>query len=153
MQFIGGIFIASVRFHGQSLRWGSMASQPSPASTPLEPDGEADTKSESLLELLGDEYTRRVLEAVTTRPRSGPEVMDAADVSKATAYRRLGELEDAGLIESRTVFDPDGHHHEQFSAVVESFEVTLKNDGLSVTVQRREREMTEELPANIGTLR
>jgi Fe2+ or Zn2+ uptake regulation protein len=61
--------------------------------------------------------------------------MDAADVSKATAYRRLGELEDAGLIESKTVFDPDGHHHEQFAAVVESVDIQFGTDGLSVSIE------------------
>lgn len=132
-----------------------MASQLSPATSSSEPetDDEAGIDSESLLELLGDEYTRRVLNAVAKCPRSGPEVMEAADVSKATAYRRLGELEDAGLIESRTVFDPDGHHHEQFTAVVESLDVSLETDGLAVTVERRERERTERSPIHIETLR
>lgn len=91
-----------------------------------------------LLELLGDEYTRRVLTAVTQQSRSGREVMDIADVSKATAYRRLGELEDAGLIESKTVFDPDGHHHEQFTAVVESVDIQFGSDGLSVSIKTAE---------------
>jgi len=96
---------------------------------------ESDDVTPELLELLGDEYTRRVLTAVTQQPRSGSEVMDIADVSKATAYRRLGELEDAGLVESKTVFDPDGHHHEQFAAVVESVDVQFDTDGLSVSIE------------------
>lgn len=99
------------------------------------PGDESDDVTPELLELLGDEYTRRVLTAVTQQPRSGREVMDIADVSKATAYRRLGELEDAGLIESKTVFDPDGHHHEQFAAVVESVDIQFGTDGLSVSIE------------------
>lgn len=91
-----------------------------------------------LLEMLGDEYTRRVLAAVTERPRSGREVMDAADVSKATAYRRLGDLEDAGLVESEMVFDPDGHHHEQFHAVIESIAVDFADDGVDVSLETEE---------------
>ncbi|MFT4947774.1 MAG: putative transcriptional regulator, partial [Natronomonas sp.] len=83
---------------------------------------------QGLLELLGDEYTRRVLAAVTEQPRCGNEVIDAADVSKATAYRRLGELEEAGLVDSEMVFDPDGHHHERFHAVVESIDIELRAD-------------------------
>jgi len=100
------------------------------------PSGDqSDDVTPELLELLGDEYTRRVLTAVTQQPRSGREVMDIADVSKATAYRRLGELEDAGLVESKTVFDPDGHHHEQFGAVVESVDIQFGTDGLSVSIE------------------
>lgn len=91
-----------------------------------------------LLELLGDEYTRRVLSAVTDGACTGCEVMDAADVSKATAYRRLGELEDAGLVETEMVIDPDGHHHEKFRAVVESVTIRFDEDGLEVSVETGE---------------
>ena len=94
------------------------------------PDTEPD-----LLELLGDEYTRRVLAAVTEQPRSGSEVVEAADVSKATAYRRLGELEEAGLVDSEMVFDPEGHHHERFHAIVESIDFEIAAGGVSVTVE------------------
>lgn len=114
-----------------------MASQMSQLTRSSEsPAGDqTDDVTPELLELLGDEYTRRVLEAVTQQPRSGRDVMDAADVSKATAYRRLGDLEDAGLVESETVFDPDGHHHEQFRAVVESIDIEFGSDGLGVTIE------------------
>ncbi|WP_336327280.1 ArsR/SmtB family transcription factor [Halovenus sp. HT40] len=104
--------------------------------TDREPANENSVDSEpDLLELLGDEYTRRVLAAVTEQPRSGSEVVEAADVSKATAYRRLGELEDAGLVDSEMVFDPDGHHHEQFYAIVESIDMEFGADGVSFTVR------------------
>ncbi len=99
---------------------------------------QTDDEFPELLELLGDEYTRRVLQAVVEEPRSGTDVMEAADVSKATAYRRLGNLEDAGLIESQTVFDPDGHHHEQFRAVVESVDIEFGSDGLAVSIETTE---------------
>lgn len=89
----------------------------------------------ALLELLGDEYTRRVLAAVTENRLSGSEVMDAADVSRATAYRRLGDLEEAGLVESEMAFDPDGHHHEKFRAVVESVDIAIEEDGISLSVE------------------
>jgi hypothetical protein len=61
--------------------------------------------------------------------------MDAADVSKATAYRRLGELEDAGLIESKTVFDLDGYHPSQSTAVVESIDIQFGSDGATVNLK------------------
>jgi len=66
-----------------------------------------------LLDLLGDEYTRRVLESLVEQPRTGSEVVDAADVSKATAYRRLEELEAAGLVETTLRVDAGGYHCKQ----------------------------------------
>lgn len=81
---------------------------------------------EELLELLGDPYTRCVLNAIVDSPKSGSDIVEATDVSKATVYRRLEELCDAGIVESQTVFDPDGHHHEEFEAAVD--EVTVEFD-------------------------
>jgi predicted transcriptional regulator len=116
-----------------------MATQMSP-SQPARTALDQSVETTDLLEMLGDEYTRRVLAAVTERPRSGREVMDAADVSKATAYRRLGDLEDAGLVESEMVFDPDVHHHEQFHAVVESVAIEFGPDGPELSVETAETE-------------
>lgn len=102
-------------------------------STPdhTQPD---DVSTAELLALLGDEYTRAVLEAVIEQPRSGTAVTEAADVSKATAYRRLESLEEAGLVVSETVFDSSGHHHEQYRAVVEKVELGVEADGLTAQV-------------------
>lgn len=111
-----------------------MATQMSP-SRPTRTALETPVEATELLELLGDEYTRRVLATVTERPRSGREVMDAADVSKATAYRRLGDLEEAGLVASEMVFDPDGHHHERFHAVVKSVDIEFGEGGVSVSLE------------------
>ena len=100
-------------------------------------DGEADHQAasgEELLELLGDEYTRRVLQAVVSEPKSGREVVEEASVSKATAYRRLETLQEAGLVESRTVFDPDGHHHEQFRAILDGVTVELRDEGVTTAI-------------------
>lgn len=109
------------------------------SATPAARDGNEEATATDFLDLLGDEYTRRVLAAVTDTARSGREVMEVADVSKATAYRRLSTLEEAGLVESEMAYDPAGHHCEQFRAVVDSIDVELGEDGLSVAVETDER--------------
>ncbi|MXR52415.1 helix-turn-helix domain-containing protein [Halovenus sp. WSH3] len=114
-----------------------MATQISVTDNPCGDDEDSDDPR-SLLELLGDEYTQRVLFAVTDQAMSGNEVAETADVSKATAYRRLDDLEAAGLVESETVFDPDGHHHEQFYAVVETIDLAFGGGDVSVTVETEE---------------
>jgi len=86
-----------------------------------------------LFELFGDEYTRRVYQAIADRPRSGRAVAEAADVSRATAYRRLNELREAGLVQTEMMICDDGHHKERFEAVATSLSVSL-DDGLDTTV-------------------
>jgi DNA-binding transcriptional ArsR family regulator len=89
---------------------------------------------DDLLELLGDEYTQEVLDAVIDQPRSGRAVAEATTVSKPTAFRRLNRLEEAGLVRSKLCIDGDGHHHDEYRAVVTDVSVELCSEGLSVEV-------------------
>ncbi|WP_251343201.1 winged helix-turn-helix domain-containing protein [Haloplanus halophilus] len=91
------------------------------------------TKAE-LLDLFGDEYTRRVYEAIAERPRSGRDVADAADVSRSTAYRRLNDLRDAGLVRTELTICEDGHHRERFEAVATSLTITLDDGDMAARV-------------------
>ncbi|WP_075935902.1 winged helix-turn-helix domain-containing protein [Halosegnis longus] len=90
--------------------------------------------TEELLNLFGDEYTRRVFEAVSEQPRGGRAVAQAADVSRPTAYRRLNELQNAGLVTSECYAAPDGHHREQFSASARHLSVSLDGGDIEATI-------------------
>lgn len=94
-------------------------------------------QAEELLELLGDEYTRCVLRAITDQARTGREIVEATDASKPTVYRRLDQLEEAGLVDVTQKIDPDGHHCKQFSAVIAGFDFEFDQDGVSVSVQEK----------------
>ena len=98
--------------------------------------------SEELLDLLGDEYTRRVLDAVIEEPRTGSEIIDVTSVSKPTVYRRLNALEDAGIVTSELSLDPEGHHCEQFRAVAEQLSFTVDEDGVRVQIRRTQSDTT-----------
>lgn len=97
-------------------------------------DAGARVDAEELLSLLGDEYTRAVLEAIAETPRSGSDLVERTGFSKATVYRRLDRLEEAGLVESETVFDPDGHHRERFRIAFEGATCQFGPDGFETTV-------------------
>lgn len=94
------------------------------------------TDPEELLSLLGDEYARAVLEAIAQTPRSGREIVDETGFSKATVYRRLDRLEEAGLVASQTVFDPDGHHRERFHTTFEGATCRFGPDGIETTIHQ-----------------
>lgn len=116
-----------------------MAMKLTPPSRPPQSTRETppEISGEKLLELLGDEYTRRVFSAIATEPRTGRELMDATGVSKATVYRRVNDLKEAGLIEATLVIDPSGHHHERYHAVLERAELSCVDgfDADSVTLR------------------
>lgn len=94
----------------------------------------AELPTETLLDLFGDEYTRRVFEAVSEQPRGGRAVAETADVSRPTAYRRLNELQDAGLVTSECYIAPDGHHREQFTAAAQHLSVSLDGGDIEATI-------------------
>ncbi|MDS0260927.1 winged helix-turn-helix domain-containing protein [Haloarcula sp. S1CR25-12] len=93
-----------------------------------------DLSTAELFDLFGDQYTRRVYEAVAEQPRCGRAVAEAADVSRPTAYRRLNDLRDAGLVRTERTICMDGHHREQFEAVATSIVVSVDQDGLDTPV-------------------
>lgn len=94
----------------------------------------AELSTEKVLDLFGDEYTRRVFEAVSEQPRGGRAVAQAADVSRPTAYRRLNDLQDAGLVTSEYHVASDGHHREQFSASAQHLSVSLDDGDIKAAV-------------------
>lgn len=89
-----------------------------------EPD---EVNPEDLLGVLEDDVGRTVLEHVAEEAKPARALVDAVDASRATVYRRLGNLEDAGLVETSMQYDEDGHHRKVFEATLER--ITLELDG------------------------
>ncbi len=124
-------------------------STPLPTNPPTTPDSVAGSASEQshqrtveadeLLELLGDEYTYCVFEAIVEKPRTGRELVEATDASKPTVYRRLQDLEEAGLVDSTMNIASDGNHCKQFHAVVSSLEVGFDADGFTARLESNTR--------------
>lgn len=99
---------------------------------------ETDLAAAEVLDLFGDEYTRRVFEVVAEKSRSGRDVAEAADISRPTAYRRLNDLCDAGLVRSEITLSPDGHHREQFEAIDTCISLSLDDNGIKTVVRAEE---------------
>ncbi|QCC51704.1 winged helix-turn-helix domain-containing protein [Halapricum salinum] len=112
-----------------------MSAHPSTSKRAVERDDATDLSASEFLDLFGDEYTRQVFEVVAEQPRSGRAVAEAADISRTTAYRRLNDLRDVGLVRSEITLCRDGHHREQFEAVSTSFSISLDGDGIETRVR------------------
>lgn len=79
----------------------------------------ADGEFAAVLDLLEDEYTRRILEALAEEARPASELIDACGASRATVYRRLNGLQDHGLVEFGVESHREGHHRKVFESVLE----------------------------------
>jgi DNA-binding transcriptional ArsR family regulator len=89
-----------------------------------------------ILELLGDEYARRVLEAVAEKPRSGRAVAEVAGVSRPTAYRRLNDFRDIGLVTTEMVISQDGQHYERFETTLDRIDISFESGDIEAAVSR-----------------
>jgi predicted transcriptional regulator len=99
--------------------------------------------TETILDLLGDEYTRELLEALGEQPLIGRELQERTGMSRATVYRRLDELQDAGLVESTMRVRSGGHHCKQFRLVVDEIDFSLGEDGFAIDLPSENRSLSE----------
>lgn len=88
---------------------------------------------ETVLGALGGKYAVRILDA-TDRPKSAQELSEALDVPIATCYRRIEDLEAAGLLtcEGRKTSDR-GRQTKVYERTVDGVSLTL--DGLYLDVE------------------
>lgn len=94
------------------------------------PASEVDT--DAVLELLSDKYARQVLESLCDRPAAAPALAESMPASRATIYRRLNDLEAAGIVEAAVAVDPDGHHRKRYHLVVDDLQVRFGVDGIEI---------------------
>jgi predicted transcriptional regulator len=105
----------------------------------------ADPALETVVGLLDDDHVRTILTATSTEALSASELSERCDVSESTIYRRVERLRDATLLVEQTRPRADGHHETVYVANLDSFEVTLRDGELSVSVRRRGDDLADQL--------
>lgn len=88
--------------------------------------------------LLDDEHARTILRATSVKPRTASELAEECDASRQTVYRRLGPLEDAGLVAGRSQLREDGHHDTVYRATFDSLSVALRDGDFEFDVTLRD---------------
>lgn len=85
---------------------------------------------EDALELLSDPYARTILRELTEQPKSAPEVAERCEFSRVTVYRRLADLEAAGLVRAEVELSASGHHRHVYHNVLQRLTVSICPDGM-----------------------
>jgi len=108
-------------------------------------------ESNDLLDLLSDQYTARILEALSVEPRPARELATVCDMSRPTVYRRLDRLQEHGLVSTDDALDPDGHHRKVFATALEqvTIELTDVDPAIHLVLHDNKRE-TGALPNSIS---
>jgi DNA-binding HxlR family transcriptional regulator len=92
-----------------------------------------------ILDLLGDKYTARILEALSVESRPARELVSVCEMSRPTVYRRLERLENHDLVSTDTTIDSDGHHRKVFATILERVTIELADHGPTVRLVVRDR--------------
>jgi response regulator of citrate/malate metabolism len=112
----------------------TQASRPGVAGRATEREGEPDPEPEELLALLNAEYTQAILTAIQTEAKAARTLAEECNASRATVYRRLNRLQEAGLVDSDMVYDADGHHRAVFETTLDAIRLDVTASGLSASV-------------------
>jgi len=104
-----------------------------PEKTIVEEHGDAD-----LLQVLADDYSRRILVTADEEPMTAKSLAEECDASLTTVYRRVSELKEHGLIEERTEVSPEKSHHSVYETVLEDVRVTVADGSISVAIETRD---------------
>lgn len=95
-------------------------------------NNEATVDVDAALELLSDDHARRLLDELDGDPLSATELAARVDSSRATVYRRLDGLEDAGLLRSTLSVRASGHHRQRYHVAVDRVRLEFGSDGITI---------------------
>jgi DNA-binding transcriptional ArsR family regulator len=101
----------------------------------IEPAASNHPDSTTLLTLLSDEYIRNILSCLGESSYSARALAEQMDASRATVYRRLDRLTEAGLVTSTVSIDSDGHHRQEFAVDADLATIQFGADGVTATVE------------------
>ena len=95
-----------------------------PSTTEQSPSPDA----EEVLSLLADDHAQAIIELISEEALPVREIATELDISRATVYRRLNRLEEAGLVDAAMTYRSDGRHRQRFRATVEKGHLAI-DDG------------------------
>lgn len=87
---------------------------------------------DELLSLLSDDHARAILKAISEEARPARTISERTGLSRATVYRRLNRLEDAGLVDTTMAYHSEGHHRKHFFAELDEVRLSFQEGDVAV---------------------
>lgn len=109
-----------------------------------DPSPRDDYLSEDVLDTLGDEPTRRIIETLS-EPMTANELSEACDIPLSTMYRKLDQLTEASLVAESTQIRQGGQHTTRYELDFEEVAILVCDDNtLRADIDRPSRESTAD---------
>ncbi len=90
-----------------------------------------------VLKVLGDTYSRLILQVTAKTPKSAQEIHDETKIPMATLYRRIQWLEEINYLGKQLNRLPDGKWYFKWYSLIQKITLVFSSDGLFVQVMRR----------------
>ena len=119
-----------------------------------DPSKQKEYTSTDVLDTLGDEPTRRIIETLS-EPMTATELSEACDIPLSTMYRKLDSLTEASIVTETTQIQHGGQHTTRYELDFTEIAILLSEEhALTAEIDRPTRESTadqrlEELWAQI----
>lgn len=105
-------------------------------------DSEAVISAESeitdLLDVLDDPDCRAVLEVTGDEPLSAKEIVECCEIPSSTAYRKIEQLVEAGLLREGIRVRSSGKHASEYRRSVDQVALSIDDDGSKLRVVGRD---------------
>lgn len=90
---------------------------------------------DTVLKALADEYSRTILTFVMDKPRSVIEISTECKIPMSTAYRRIHDLEESGLVQVMgSIISDDGKRYYLYRSRIKAVRTIFGVDSLQVEV-------------------
>jgi DNA-binding Lrp family transcriptional regulator len=88
---------------------------------------------DALIQALADEYSRKIILRTINQPKSIGDLSEGEGIPLSTAYRRVNEMTDAGiLVVEKIILTSDGKKFELYRSAFRSVEIKLDQGELTI---------------------
>lgn len=100
----------------------------SPRDTDSETVISETNRVEAMLGALEDADCRAILEATTDDSLTANEISESCDLPLSTAYRKLEQLNEAGLLDEQLRLSRSGKHTSEYARSIDDIQVSIGQD-------------------------
>jgi Fe2+ or Zn2+ uptake regulation protein len=97
-------------------------------------------QTETVFDVLSDKTARAIFTHIHECPQSAKDLQETCSASLKTVYRRLENLQEAGLVLPVEQVDEEGTHYTVYATAVEEVEISVKPGDSSVEVEIHEED-------------
>lgn len=84
---------------------------------------------DEVLALMSDPYSREIIAATAEQPASVADIVTECDMSTATAYRKVNQLVETGLLDEQVQIRPQGTNRSEFVLSIDAIHIVIADGG------------------------